>query len=87
MYTENADPVELANARLIAAAPDLLAALSRVLPMVRACKYEDFSTLDGQEDTRTAALKNAVAVIRKALGTANAKPKARKRLAGRKQKA
>jgi len=52
------------------AAPDLLRALKRVLPMARACKHEDFSDITGNEDTRTAALHNALAAIAKAEGQA-----------------
>lgn len=48
------------------AAAELLAALKRIIPMARDSKHEDFSDVNGNEDNRTAALRNAIAAIRKA---------------------
>ena len=57
-----------ANARLIAAAPELLEALKRIIPAARDSKHENFSTLDGIESTRTEMLQCAHAAIAKAEG-------------------
>lgn len=55
-----------ANARLIAAAPDLLEALKRILPAARDSKHHDFSNVNGDEDTLTEMLNAAYAAIAKA---------------------
>ncbi len=49
---------------LLARCEQLEAALIRVLPMVRACKYETFSDTSGNEDTRTEALKAAIVALK-----------------------
>ncbi len=55
-----------ANFRLMAAAPELYAALRRLFPIARDAKHENFSDIAGNEDTRTAALQAAYDAIRKA---------------------
>ena len=50
--------------RLAQAVIDLSAALQRLIPIARDAKHEDFSTIDGKEDTRTAAILNAIAALK-----------------------
>lgn len=64
------DTTITANADLIAAAPDLYAALRRLLPAARACKHENFSNIAGEEDTLTNKIDAAIAALSKAHGIA-----------------
>ncbi len=54
---------------LHAHAEDLLSALKRIIPMARDSKHEDFSDMAGNEDSRTAALTNALTAINHAKGS------------------